>query len=1014
MRDKLLTLPGIESGEEPIISILLAQSVFLGIFIGAFDITAHSLLLTTFNEKMMARGYIVSGIIGIVFISLNSFLQRRLQFKNLAIINLFTVTLLTLFLWSAMISSPSKWIIFLVFVMFGPLNILALTVFRETSDKLITRKQDKRLLRITDIGIIIGIIIIAFVIPLIISVKFYLRDVLFISASSVFIAAIIQSFIGAKFSGDSIPGDKTAEKTEMRRYLSAVFRDDLYIRTIAIFAALSVLTTFFIQYLFMAITRQQYPVTEDMARFLGFFTGSMMIFILFVKLVLFPYLIHTYGLRVSLILSPVLIVVITVITITTCLLLGYNPESASGFLIFFFLLAFSRIISKSLKDSVELPSLKVVYKSVDKKIRAGFGSGMSGILNEIPVIAAGLILTGIGLFSFMKLIHFSLFLFIIVILWLFVAIRLSVEHKKSVIKAVDTRRVEKSETVCPAEKDILQNRFAAYLAFRTDYFKLISGDFSAFDTINNKWYYTEIIDNALSKKDKALLPVLNKIVKNTMLDETVRHKSAEVIEILKNYYDSHKSGDGKTDKAIKILSDARMPHSQEILRLLRDNSAESKRLAIFMIGKFRLTDLLSDVCRCMSIPGLTIDAFEVLKTFGSVANDDLIRFYFISSGNTKLSRTILQLLGRNLTGETTGFLFSILMTNSRSLKETAAKCLIDGGFKPSENEKHRLDQLISEVIGSITWNLSAKITLEKNNDSFLPGEINREIDRWNRFLYNILSINYNSGVIDMIMENIRSGISGNINYAYEMADIVLSDSIRLKVISLFDFVPDEVRIKNLQQFYPGEIPVYNKMLEDIINRDYNLISLWTKACALRSIARIENPDMAESVTALLFSPEELIQEESANLIARSNPDLYKSASGRLSGSIKKRLDKIINGTVYKEEFLFEKVRFLSDRIGIIGEDESLTIAGEMKYIKNFDRESLLFSEGFFIWPLYKDNETDEVYVVYNGDIEKLVQKQQEWSNISFYLLTFSAIEEYNFQFPEKSFEILKYIENKEK
>ena len=66
MRDRLFKLLGIESGEESMVSMLLAQSVFLGIFFGAFDISAHSLFLSIFDEKMMAKGYVVSGLAGII------------------------------------------------------------------------------------------------------------------------------------------------------------------------------------------------------------------------------------------------------------------------------------------------------------------------------------------------------------------------------------------------------------------------------------------------------------------------------------------------------------------------------------------------------------------------------------------------------------------------------------------------------------------------------------------------------------------------------------------------------------------------------------------------------------------------------------------------------------------------------------------------------------------------------------------------------------------------------------
>src|SRR5665647_404585 len=103
MRDNFFALPGIETGEKSTVSMLLTQSVFLGIFIGAFDISAHSLLLSAYNEKMMARGYIFSGITGIILAYIFNWLKTRTQFKNFLIINLFTATVLTFLLWSAMV-----------------------------------------------------------------------------------------------------------------------------------------------------------------------------------------------------------------------------------------------------------------------------------------------------------------------------------------------------------------------------------------------------------------------------------------------------------------------------------------------------------------------------------------------------------------------------------------------------------------------------------------------------------------------------------------------------------------------------------------------------------------------------------------------------------------------------------------------------------------------------------------------------------------------------------------------
>ena len=346
MRDNFFALPGIKSGEKSTVSMLLTQSVFLGIFFGAFDITAHSLLLSVFNEKMMARGYIVSGLAGIILVSLYSWFQTRIQFRNFAVVNLFIVTTLTILAWSMLILSPAKLMIFIVFIMLGPLNIMALLGFWETADRLFNYRHGKRIVRFLDTGLISGVIIISFAIPVLLSFKFQLNNILLLAASSVFVATIIQIRIGKHIRPVDMNVEKYPEKSETEKSLFTFFREDSYIRTIGIFAALSVTALFFVQYLFMAVTKEQYPVAADMARFLGFFTGSTMIFTLFVKLVVFTRILHNYGLRTCLILSPVIVAVFTAMAVVFGLLIGYTPESIIGFLLFFLLLLFKQTFLK--------------------------------------------------------------------------------------------------------------------------------------------------------------------------------------------------------------------------------------------------------------------------------------------------------------------------------------------------------------------------------------------------------------------------------------------------------------------------------------------------------------------------------------------------------------------------------------------------------------------------------------------------------------------------------------------
>jgi ATP:ADP antiporter, AAA family len=1010
MRERLFSLLGVESGEESMVSMLLMQSVFLGIFFGAFDISAHSLFLAIFDEKMMAKGYVVSGVAGIILTTVYTWVQTRMQFKNFAILNLITVTSLTLLLWLALLLNPAKWVIFLVFIMLGPLNILAMLGFWGTTGRLFTLRQGKRLFGLVDVGMIIGVIVSCYTIPILLSFKFESHNILLVSASSILVASVIQIIIGARFRMVAGTGEAKPDETKEKKSVLKVFREDPYTRTMAIFIALSVMTAFFVQYSFMAVTREQYPAEEDMARFLGIFTGSMMIFTLLVKLTVFSYLIRNYGLRTCLAISPILIAVFTVIALAIGTFMGYTPESTGGFLIFFMLLALSRLFSKSLKDSIESPSFKVIYQTIDEKIRYEIQSGMDGTVNEIAALSSGLLLAGLGILSFIKLIHFSLVLFFIILLWVFIAFRLYTEYRKSIRKALEAVSDNTAGVEMLSERLILKNRFSADRAFRSDYFNLISGNFSVLENNENKWYLKRIIDHSALKNDVNLIPVLKMLASGNSVDNDIRLQCAEIVKNIEKLTSAVKAEDDKIAYANLILSGTRLPQTTEILRLLRDNSIESKRLGIFMIGKFKLSDMLPEVCQCLNIPGLETDASSVLRTFGKESVDELVRFYLVSSGNINTSKTILQLLSKTPTPESKGFLFSRLWSNSRLLKEVTVQALIDCEFGPGEDDMDRLNQYISDLVGLMTWNLSAKICLEKSNDTFLLGILNKEIKRWNRFLFSILSITYDSGSITKIRENLEKETVESVNYALEMIDIVIEDSLKPKLVALLDVIPDEEKLKNLYHFFPGEVPVYNKLLEDIINRDYNLLSLWTKACTLRKLPEIEGDDMAESIVALLFSPEGIIQEESAKLIARSSKELYRSASQRIPESAKRRLDKIVNGETDDSELLFDKVSFLANHFRGIPEEELLILAGAMKYIKDSQKELSILPDNSILWSLSEEKQLNGAFVHFTDQVNARGQKFQDKDTTSCYILPLGAVEEFHYQFPDKSFEILKYID----
>jgi len=1010
MRDRLFKLLGVEAGEESMVSMLLAQSVFIGIFFGAFDISAHSLFLSIFDEKMMARGYVISGLAGIILTSAYTGLQTRMQFKSFSTINLIFVAAATLFLWVLLLINPANWVIFTVFIMLGPLNILAMLGFWGTTGRLFTLRQGKRLFGLIDSGMIVGIILSCYAIPVLLTFNFSPHNILLISAFAVFIGSTIQILIGRRFDLRSDKEGKT-EVTTTKRSVTALIKSDSYIRVMAIFIALSVMTAFFVQYSFMAVTREQYPSEEDMARFLGLFTGSMMIFTLLIKLLAFSYLIRNYGLRTCLAISPVLVAAFTLIAVILGMLMGFTPAT-SGFMLFFMLLALSRLFSKSLKDSIESPSFKVIYQTIDEKIRYGVQSAMDGTVNEIAALISGLVLAGLGILSFVKLIHFSWVLFALTIIWIYYAVKLYSEYRKSIRKALESGRRESYEEAVYEEKTIFRSRFSAEQEFNTSYLSLISGDLSSLEKNKNKWFIEKIIDHSDNKKDLCMLPALNMIAEKKDVDEGTKHRALKVAEDLEQIFSSDSKTGDRLNNARKILADSKQPQTTQILRLLRDNNVQSKEIAINMIGKFKLTDMLAEVCECLDIKGLENTAANVLRSFGKDAREEVTKKHMISSGNISVASTTLRLLGEDNSGENDEFLFTRLWSNSRQLKETALESLVSRHYKVKEEDKDRLHQMISDVIGIMVWNISSHVCLQRENNDFLLGQMNKEIVRWNKFLFNLLAIAYDPGSVDKIRENLESGTIESVNFALEMIDIVIDESIKPKLIPLVDIIPDEDKVKALFQFYPGEISNYDSLLEIIINRDYNLLGIWIRACVIRNIQKTDNENLEESLKALLFSPEEILREESAMLSTRLNKELYKSTSGRLSAGIKERLDKITRSETPPGELLYEKTKFLSECFTGLTEDDLLFIAGSLKYIDKSGPEELTVEKDAIMWPVSSEKACAEAQIIYTTRCEGKI-KPPPGDYDHWYLLPLEIVGEYNFRYPEKAVEIMKYIESHE-
>jgi hypothetical protein len=545
----------------------------------------------------------------------------------------------------------------------------------------------------------------------------------------------------------------------------------------------------------------------------------------------------------------------------------------------------------------------------------------------------------------------------------------------------------------------LTNKFSGRRLFSYNYFNLLNGDISVILNSNNRWVIENLLNYSESKKDKNFIPVLKKIASDNSFDESIRQRSAEISEM--------------SWVGTNSFTETRTPQTSEILKLLRLNSVESKRLAICTIGKFKLTDMIQEVADCLSIPGLEIDSAAVLLTFKRDVGNELQQLYLKSSGNIKTSKAILRILCKTGIRENIIFLFERLWSNSKEIKEVALDCLIDCDFKVPEEERGKIIKLISEVSRTLAWIISAQISLRKPGDEYLSKILNKEIIYWKRFLFRLLFITYESGKVESFRKLPAEDKSEMSKYFPDLFDMIFNEP-KKTLFRIFPwFFSDEQKQDRFNRIFPGEMPEYKNINEDLLNRDYNQISLWTKACTLRNIQEMRDSNLSESVIALMFSPEEILQEEAAKLIARISVEMYQSVAGRVPASTKARLDKVIFNKSQEMELLFEKTRFLSSLYPLIPEDKLLFLARELKYLKNLNEEYSFDPGGFILWVFGSDNTNTVVVKVILDTIQGFAKNNLPDGNSHLYLLSLKAVEEFDYLFQEHSFSILKYIDDHE-
>jgi hypothetical protein len=943
----------IEKNEQSVVFILILQSVFIGFFAGSFDVGAQSLFLSVYPASLIPKAFVISGVVGILITSVYTRLQTRLKFSNFVLLNFIFVAVITALLRLGFEFTSDKRLVFAVFVMMGPLTIISFLGFWGTVGRLFTLRQGKRLFGLIDTGQVFGIIVVSFTIPLLISFNFQVLNTLLLCTVSIIAALALQILITRRFSFQNVEKKDSKEGNFLDLFKSR------YTLLMALFIVFSVVAAFFVHFSFLTVLEENYPDPNALASFLGAFMGTLTIFTILIKTFVYGKLMKTYGLKLALILSPILLGFFTVIAAVIGSIYGFTAASAS-FAFFFLLIVLSKLFAKSLKDSIEVPASKILYQSLDVSVRYDVQARIDGTVNELAAFSSGLLLAGLGMISFVKIIHFSWVLLFVLFIWVFIGYRLYNAYKGSLESSLkkfqqltvgDTSEEALLETIKPGTGN--SARLEALLQFAPQSWNgFVSKSVSELLNENDK-----IRSLSLQIIEDMDLREITDQLDTFRSDASAEYKSriAGILERFKA--DGQKSTEEEIRKLLKsdnpldrkkgliiILKKNDPKYFPRIVPMFRDSSPSVRISAIHAAGVLSRRDFVTYLVDMLEDSRYYPYAFNALCHMSGDILENLDHGFHKTGITEKGMARITRVIGSVGSQKAATYLLGKLDHNNRNVFLHAVKGLQKTLINPSEPEKAKIFAALNRICAVTAWNLSAKYSLKDfENGVNVVTALDEEIQGNYDLIYALLSIAYDPATVYHIRKNLESGTSEGIGFAIELLDMFVDETVKPFLFPLLDDTNVAEKVRLLQSEFPVELMKPEDLLLAILNRDYNQINPYTRVCAIHSLGNLQGFYPGKDLVAQMFNPDPLMREESASLVFRLERELYNDVLKRLPAEYAAGIEAFVETTGTKDEQgLFRKFRFLRENQQFINfNNQQLLYVARRFELYNFDGNETL-------------------------------------------------------------------------
>jgi hypothetical protein len=907
MKQRLQNFLGVEANEVGPVTLLLIMSFFMGAFLATVLVASQSQYLNFFDESTdLPLDLMYAGLtaLGVSFV-FNLFVGR-INFSVLSIVFLGILLAATAFLEFGEAYVPSKEALY----QYGFRFVMSFTfvcnlIFWGAFNRLFNLRQIKRVIGSVDVGMDIASIIAFFSIPILLETNvislpnLYTIGLFCLAGFLVFFIILSVGYLNTK-AARQVFVESEHKKLGLGKILT-----NRYIVFMALFIIMSLSALRFIDYSFFNVATERFD-EQDMGTFLSLFEGTIVIFSFVATTFATDRIQQDYGLRVSLIINPLLVLIFTIGAALVGLVFGFDKEAGELAIYFFIMVAMSKLFVNSLRDAVDTPVFKQYYIPVDKSYRVDAQAKIEGTITALASAIGGGLIVLINQFKIFDLLTITFFTVPILFLWYVFVNQMYKRYRQTLNESLVKNRKEVENEVV---KEFTVDSILEKEARSTVEDKVIYG-LKLMEKLQPAMFENSLLQLADSNLKKVKEFATQKVdalgltketneseMKGLALKAVGESEDSDLLSIAPDRLMKLSKSVKQADRilAVKMLRKLVSPKTIFILlELLRDADPKVRHEALITARKVKRPETWPVLIEMIASPSYGHHAIAALKEAGEPVLPSLEAAFHKSGQTDVIMMKLVQIMGHIGGKEGMEMLWKKIDYPDKRIVKQIIYTLRYINYRASGKEAREIMMLLDVEMGKTIWNLVALEELpDEEHFLQLKDAIREEIRENYEQITLLMSLLYDPQSVQLVKDNVESGTPDGIAYALELMELFVDADLKPKLYPLFDDMAVKDKLELLQTYFPRENYEPIQVINYIINRDFNYNNRWSKVCAVHASAYMDNFRISRGLISQMFNQDRLLQETSAWVVYNKDKIHYNELTTRLPLRDKRFLDSSI-------------------------------------------------------------------------------------------------------------------------